>query len=425
MGQNQIRQPLIIVFAVTLLLTILSFVNTTKLFPKKLKQIDLYADLTTTTNNSIPKNEKKTIVTKKTAKSKADSYDLAIQDYSIDNEKSFSHFITALQNAKNKKVRIAYLGDSFIESDLVTNELRQLLQKKYGGHGVGFVPMECINSDMRKSVVQTNSKDWLTNENASKLLKTFTPNDSYSKYSLQNPYKNCSTAYLFYKATENNSIQVETDSIIKEKNLAETNNKLVAEKINTVAFSTLKISSNSSSTNFLGVSFEDSTGVYVDNFSTRGSHGTHLQKLDTTTLQQFNAIQQYDLIVLHFGINVLSNSENLDWYKIGLQKTIGFLQQQFPRSAILIISTSDKAVKTNGIYETDKGVPILVNIQNEIAEKNGIAFWNLYENMGGYNSMLTWVNADTAMAYKDYTHINFKGAAKVANLLYTHITNFK
>jgi hypothetical protein len=101
------------------------------------------------------------------------------------------------------------------------------------------------------------------------------------------------------------------------------------------------------------------------------------------------------------------------------------LKQQFSNAAILIISTSDKAVKTNGIYETDRGVPVLVNIQNEIAEKNGVAFWNLYKNMGGQNSMLKWVNADTALAYKDYTHITFNGAAKVANLLYNHIINFK
>jgi lysophospholipase L1-like esterase len=425
MGQNQVRQPLIIVFAVTLLLSILSFINTNKIFPAKIKQIDLYADLKTTTKDSITKKEKKTIATKKLIKSNIEISNLAIQDYSVEDEKSFTHFIDALQQAKNKKVRIAYFGDSFIESDLITNELRQLLQKKYGGNGVGFVPMECINSEMRKSVVQTTSKNWKANENNSKLLKTFNANNSFCKYNLQNPYKNCNNANLFYQSNENSSITVETDTITIEKNLASTNNVLVAEKINTATFSTLKITANASATNFVGVSFEDSIGVYVDNFSTRGSNGTHLQKLDTTTLLQFNAIQQYDLIVLHFGVNVLSNNQQFDWYKIGMKKTISFLKKQFPNATILIISSSDKATKTNGIYETDKGVPILVDIQNEIAENNGVAFWNLYQNMGGQNSMLKWVEGETTLAYKDYTHINFKGADKIANLLYAHIINFK
>ncbi len=425
MGQNQIRQPLIIVFVVTLLLTILSFINTSKIFPKKIKQIDLYADLKTNQKDSITNKETKKITAKKQSKNSKEKSDLAIQDYSINEEKSFAHFITALQNAKNKKVRIAYFGDSFIESDLVTNELRQLLQKQFGGNGVGFVPMECINSEMRKSVLQSTSKNWAIEDNASKLLKTFKANNSFSKYSLQTPYKYCNNANLFYNSTESSTINVATDTIEYEKILPNTNNILTSEKINNNSFSTLKIAANTSSTNFIGVSFEDSVGVYADNFSTRGSNGTHLRKIDTATFNQFNAIQQYELIVLHYGINVLTNNDKLDWYKIGLQKTIEFLKTQFPHAAILIISTSDKAVKTNGRYETDKGVPTLINIQNEIAEKNGIAFWNLYENMGGYNSMIKWVEGDTCLAYKDYTHINFKGAAKVAQLLYTNIINFK
>jgi GDSL-like Lipase/Acylhydrolase family len=425
MQQNQIRQPLILVFAVTVLLSILSFINTTKLFSSKLKPIDLFADLKTTKKDTASQKKQTIITTKKAKATKAEINELAIQDYSATEENSFANFISLLQNAKNKKVRIAYFGDSFIESDLVTNELRQLLQKQYGGNGVGFVPMECINSEMRKSVVQTTSNNWMVNENASKLLKAFTANDSYSKFNLQQPYKNCTIAKLFYQATQNSPIQIEADSSHYEQVLPATNNNLVAQKINQATFSSLRITANSTTTNFYGVSFEDSTGVYVDNFSLRGSNGTHLLKLDTTTLQQFNAVQQYNLVVLHFGVNVLNNNDKLDWYKIGLQKTINFLQQQMPNAAILIISTSDKATKTNGVYETDKGVSTLVDIQNEIAQKNGTAFWNLYQNMGGYNSMLNWVNADTALAYKDYTHINFKGAAKVANLLYQNITNFK
>ncbi len=425
MQQNQIRQPLILVFAVTVLLSILSFINTTKLFSNKLKPIDIFADLKPTKKDTSTQKIKPSIATNKTKATKVKTNELAIQDYSNTEQNSFTNFVSLLQNAKNKKVRIAYFGDSFIESDLVTNELRQLLQKQYGGCGVGFLPMQCVNNEMRKSVVQTTSNNWVVNENESKLLKAFTAKDSYTKYDLQQPYKNCSSAKLFYQSAQNSTIQIETDSSNDEKILLPTNNNLIAEKINLANFSTLKISSASSATNFYGISFEDSTGVYVDNFSTRGSNGTHLLKLDTTTLQQFNAVQQYNLIVLHFGVNVLNNNVNLNWYKIGLQKTIHFLQHQFPTTAILIISTSDKATKTNGIYETDKGITTLVNIQNELAQKNGIAFWNLYQNMGGHNSMLNWANADTALAYKDYTHINFKGAAKVANLLYQHITTFK
>ena len=36
-------------------------------------------------------------------------------------------------------VRIAVFGDSFIEADIFTADLREMLQKRFGGCGVGFV----------------------------------------------------------------------------------------------------------------------------------------------------------------------------------------------------------------------------------------------------------------------------------------------
>ena len=46
-----------------------------------------------------------------------------------------------LKREKIIKIRIAYLGDSMIEGDLITQTLRELLQKEYGGQGVGFLPI--------------------------------------------------------------------------------------------------------------------------------------------------------------------------------------------------------------------------------------------------------------------------------------------
>ena len=73
------------------------------------------------------------------------------------------------------------------------------------------------------------------------------------------------------------------------------------------------------------------------------------------------------------------------------------------------------------MYATDPSVPLLVNTQQHIAEKNNLAFWSLYDAMGGNGSMVKWVEGDTALANKDYTHFNFKGAHKVGKLLFSKI----
>jgi hypothetical protein len=62
-----------------------------------------------------------------------------------------------------------------------------------------------------------------------------------------------------------------------------------------------------------------------------------------------------------------------------------------------------------------------VNVQKKLAEQTGCAFWSLYDAMGGSGSMVKWVEGDTVMANKDYTHFNFKGSHKVGKLLYAKL----
>ena len=48
--------------------------------------------------------------------------------------------MTGLENAKSQKIRIIHYGDSQIEGDRMSNYLRTVLQKKFGGYGVGLIP---------------------------------------------------------------------------------------------------------------------------------------------------------------------------------------------------------------------------------------------------------------------------------------------
>ena len=43
-------------------------------------------------------------------------------------------------------VRKAVFGDSFIEADIFTADLREMLQKRFGGCGVGFVTITSMTS---------------------------------------------------------------------------------------------------------------------------------------------------------------------------------------------------------------------------------------------------------------------------------------
>jgi hypothetical protein len=71
--------------------------------------------------------------------------------------------------------------------------------------------------------------------------------------------------------------------------------------------------------------------------------------------------------------------------------------------------------------KTDSAVVPLTLAQRKYAVQSKAGYFNLYEAMGGEGSMAKWAEEVPPMANKDYTHFNYKGAQKVAGLLYDQI----
>jgi lysophospholipase L1-like esterase len=144
-----------------------------------------------------------------------------------------------------------------------------------------------------------------------------------------------------------------------------------------------------------------------------------LSKLSPQLLNQFQRKLGYDLIILHYGTNVLNyGTKNYNWYQRGMQKAISNLRAGFPGVPILVISAADKATKYDMEMRTDSAVVPLTLAQRKLAVETRSGFINLYELMGGSGSMVRWVEEVPALANKDYTHFNFRGAKKIATLFY-------
>ena len=128
----------------------------------------------------------------------------------------------------------------------------------------------------------------------------------------------------------------------------------------------------------------------------------------------------YDLIILEYGLNVATErGRNYDNYQKGLITAIEHLKECFPQAGILLLSVGDRDYKNeNGELRTMPGVKNLIRYQQNIAAESGIAFWNMFEAMGGEGSMAKLVHAKPSMANYDYTHINFRGGKHLAGLLY-------
>lgn len=81
--------------------------------------------------------------------------DILIEDYTSDG--GLAKVRSALAGASGRPARIAIVGDSYIEGDIFAQDIRRLLQKQYGGRGVGYVPAHSEVSGFRRSIIHSSS----------------------------------------------------------------------------------------------------------------------------------------------------------------------------------------------------------------------------------------------------------------------------
>ncbi|NJD22298.1 MAG: hypothetical protein FIA82_06455 [Melioribacter sp.] len=461
--ENKFRQPLIILGVTIVILYAISFINLDYEVPVinfNLKSVDFLSDikeinlnesssLNSQKNNSTVKPlvitqasldfsnvfvEAISFLESKSDKTTIDYTPLQGRRTSITgNVKQLSYFFDALKNSKTKTVRVAHFGDSAIEGDLITSDIREALQNKFGGNGVGWLGIVSQDITFRQTTKHSFSSNW-----QSAALYTSNPNglplgisgevnvpkgNAWVQYEITRSkryLKDFSIVHLYYNNAKNSTISYSFDGGAKQTASLKTGTP-IQELL-------LKPSSRAKSIRiefpladqayFYGVTLENEPGIYVDNLPLRGNTGVDLGSLQASVLRDFSKYLDYKLIILEFGLNIAgSRNTDYNWYEREMVKVINNLKAAFPRTSFLMISVHDKSIKKGSNFVTDPTILRLLETQKNIARQADIAIWSLFDAMGGENSMPNWVNANPPMAFKDFIHFNDVGAAKVAGLL--------
>ena len=170
----------------------------------------------------------------------------------------------------------------------------------------------------------------------------------------------------------------------------------------------------------LGIALEDDRGVVVDNFALRGNSGLPLENLDIARCQALQGIRPYDLIVIQYGLNVaVERTKDYGFYRDRMVAIIKHIRTCFPGADVLLLGVSDRSKVVGGERHTMSAVKNLRRAQREAALEAGVAFWDVYEAMGGEDGMVNYVKRNWAA--KDYTHLSFQGGRELANALYDAI----
>ncbi len=355
----------------------------------------------------------------------------------------FSQFEQA--GAQGKTYRVMYYGDSQIEMDRMSSVLRQKLQEFFGGSGPNMVP--AIQPVPTISVVQR----------ASNLVRYTVYGDantqraSHNRYGVMSQFSQVvgsgtisftqtNHSQAFDKAKEISTVSVllgrnskNFTATLKCDNLPAQPKTLAASDSVTLITWELPANVKRGSIDLRGnaeiyaVLLDGEPGVAIDNVALRGCTGTIFTRINEATLKQSFELLGTRLIIMQFGGNRMpgiSNSKNITTYMAELEKQIDYMKRVAPKATLLFIGPADMGKSYNGKMGTWKGLPELNDSLRIMALRNNVAYWDMFNVMGGEGSMAQWVKHKPALAGPDHVHFTFRGAQEIGSDLAKSFTTY-
>ncbi len=363
--------------------------------------------------------------------------------------KAFSAFEKAA--SASKPMRIMHYGDSQIEGDRISSFLRNKLQNKFGGMGSGLVPVEQVY-DFSFSVLQENSNNWfrytlygnrdttLTHRRYGALASfcRFSPYGSDTLTNTEHPYeawvsftpsgysytntKNFRLCRVFYSHNKepfvaeiyHNEILIDADMYPASRSL-QTIRWEFDQPTNNIRI----IFRGVASPDIYGIALDDLAGIAVDNIPMRGNSGLVFTKMDKDLLQQHFKELNVKMIILQFGGNVVPHvTTDYTYYEKLFAAQINRIHQLLPDVAVIVIGVADMSVKKRNRFVSYPNIEKIRDALKNASFEAGAVYWDLYQAMGGENSMPSWVFANPPLASSDFVHFNPKGAKIIATMFY-------
>ena len=365
----------------------------------------------------------------------AESYDslqMVVRDTVVTevNYAYLDEFFRSLENAGQEAVRVVHYGDSQIEEDRISGTLRRCLQERFGGGGVGLLPYKntfynlTVSEQMhgsytRYSLISYDRDAERTGTLFGPLLQASVPNGKTSLHIFpRRGVPPCSAHYF-------NRVTVLTGRSELQVSVADTAfrtaGKLFEMTTVTVPDSTTTVDiSITGGGDVYGVSLETDKGVTVDNIPLRGCSGSVFVNLSKEQLREYFARTNTRLIILEFGGNsipALTSEKAVEYYVNRLVTNALLLSNLAPKARLLFVGPSDMVQSSLQGMRTHPYLKKFDTLARERLTESGIAYWSMFEAMGGEGSMQRWATGSPRLAAADYIHFTRTGAREVARML--------
>ena len=355
----------------------------------------------------------------------------------IDPHNALDGFYASLQRTERREpgavTRILHYGDSPTTADLITSDVRTLLQQRFGDAGHGF----CLIA-----------KPWAWySHNSIDLSGSGWTNDPANLGGLKDGYYGLGA--VSFRGEQGASAKIRTRggghvlleaSYLKQPGGGSFTIDAEGQVLGTVdthsniiepGFTSFKIApeaqrfeirASSGQVRLFGVMFEKAANGIV--YHSLGVNGAYVAVLAKIVNEKHWAEQlrhhRPDLVIINYGTNESVYPAYVDQaYEKEMKQLVHRVRTAVPNASILVMSPMDRGQREpGGEIGTVPVMTRLVALQQRVAADNGCAYFNTFQAMGGPGTMGRWFMAEPRLVSGDFIHPMPAGAKIVGNLLY-------
>jgi len=351
-----------------------------------------------------------------------------------DSRGSLDRFYQALLRCERREpgaiTRIVHYGDSPTTADLITGDVRSLLQKQFGNAGHGFILADNPWSWYRHAGMKIYAHGW-----AMLPASRFDADDGMFglggvTFSGSPPAR---TAIVFERGGASRfeicflqqpdggqfTVSAGGQALGTTDTSGDLKSAFAAFEVEPAA-AEVDVQVTQGKVRWFGVIAEGpGPGVVYDSLGLNGGSITVLARMfNQSHWSEQLRHRRPDLVIINYGTNEAGFADFIEHgYEDELHEVIRRIRRALGNTPVLIMSPMDRGQRTaSGEIETMPTIPKLVDIQRRAARDTGCAFFDTFDAMGGEGTIARWYGADPRLVAADLIHPFGEGGRIVASL---------
>ncbi|CAN5682274.1 hypothetical protein BH10ACI4_BH10ACI4_03990 [soil metagenome] len=359
----------------------------------------------------------------------------ALADFLFDESGSLDGFFDSLRRLETGggtgHVSVLHYGDSPTTADLITGDVRSLLQKRFGEAGYGYLLVAKPWAWYGHRGTDLSDHGWTISTAVGKgraeayglggASFVGSAGDASSHITLKDGAESAlELAYLAQPGGGSVAVMVDGQTIATVDTASAVRQAGWQKVTLPAGTKAVDLKVVSGRVELFGETFSLSQrGILYDSLGLNGASTTVLSRgFDTGMWAAELQHEQPALVIINYGTNESGFGAFVDHqYEGELRLAIQKIRNALPNVSILVMSPMDRGERS-GIDEiqTMSTIPRVVAIQKRVAADTQCAFFDTFNAMGGDGTMSRWYSGSPRMVAGDLIHPTPQGAAIIAQI---------